>query len=347
MKPILSALFSWLSFRFRSRASLELEVIALRHQLDVLHRRHWRKYRTKTWLQDADRILWAWLYKIWPRAASHMVLLSPKSVIRWHHEGYCFYWRVRRKFHVAGRRIDPEIRKLIREMSIANPLWGPKRIHGELKKLGIAVSHWSIQKYRVRAPFPPSPTWKVFIKNQMKYTAATDMFVVITAKFKILYSMIVLGHDRRKIIHHATTQHPTDDWLANQIRAAFQHEPMPRYLVRDRDALYRESFRKQLRDLGIQEVLIAPQCPWQNMYVERVIWSIRRECLDHVIVMNERHLHDLLSSYVEYYNKYRTHRSLNYDSPETRQVEPPGTGKIIAIPQVGGLHHRYTRRRVA
>ena len=170
------------------------------------------------------------------------------------------------------------------------------------------------------------------------------MFVVATATFQLLYALIVLGHDRRKVIHVAVTHNPTQVWLAHQMTEAFPWDTAPRYLLRDRDASYGPVFRDRVRVMGIKEVVTAPRSPWQNAYVERLIGSIRRECLDHIIIFNEHHLRRVLSSYFQYHHQTRTHLSLDKDCPETRPTHPPTAGKIIAFPQVGGLHHRYERR---
>lgn len=340
MKPILYAIISLLTFRLRSRASLELEVIALRHQLTILRRR--RRGRQK--LPAADRYFWAWLYGIWPRAIDVMVLVKPVTVVKWHRQGFRIYWQWRSRPKRRRRRISPELRDLIRQMSRANPLWGAARIHGELLKLGFDVSIITVAKYMRRRSGSPSPGWRVFVRNHIHDTVATDMFVVITAAFRLLYAMIILGHDRRKIIHFEVTERPTQDWLVHQIRRAFEGKAVPHYLLRDRDALYGRRFTNQLRAMGIQQLVTAPQSPWQNVYVERVIQSIRHECLNHVIIFNKRHLQRMLSSYIQYYNRTRTHLSLDKDCPEVRPINPPAAGKIVAIPEVGGLHHRYERR---
>jgi transposase InsO family protein len=178
----------------------------------------------------------------------------------------------------------------------------------------------------------------------MHCLAAIDMFVVVTATFRLLYALIVLGHDRRKVIHFEVTENPTQDWLARQMTEAFPWDAAPRYLLRDRDASYGQTFRDRVEAMGIEEVVTAPRSPWQNPFVERIIGSIRRECLNHVIIFDERHLRRVLSSYFQYYHKSRTHLSLDKDCPETRPIHPPTAGKIIAFPEVGGLHHRYERR---
>ena len=210
MKPILSAILSLLAFRFRRRASLELEVIALRHQLMVLQRQYRRNQLRRPWFQHADRVFWAWLYKIWPQATKWLVLIKPRTVVRWHEQGYCLYWTWRA--NVGGRhKIDREIIRLIREMSEANPLWGAPRIHGELLKLGIVVSQNSVRKYMLKRALNPSPGWRTFIRSQMRDTAAVDMFVVITVTFRLLYAVVVLGHDRRRIIHIGVTKTPRSE----------------------------------------------------------------------------------------------------------------------------------------
>ena len=190
-----------------------------------------------------------------------------------------------------------EIRDLIRKMSLANPLWGAPRIHGELLKLGIDVSQATVGRYLPWRPKVPSPTWRSFLHNHMHDTAAVDMFVVVTARFQLLYALVVLGHERRKVIHFDVTQNPTQVWLARQITEAFPWDTAPRFLLRDRDASYGQTFRDRVQAMAIEEVVTAPRSPWQNAYVERIIGSIRRECLDHVIVFDERHLRRVLSAY--------------------------------------------------
>jgi putative transposase len=236
------------------------------------------------------------------------------------------------------------IRELIRQMSRASPLWGAPRIHGELLKLGIDVSQATVGRYLPWRPKAPSPTWRSFLHNHMHDTAAVDMFVVVTARFQLLYALIVLGHERRTIIHFDVTQNPTQDWLARQITEAFPWDTAPRFLLRDRDTSYGQIFRDRVQAMAIEEVVTAPRSPWQNAYVERIIGSIRRECLDHVIVFDERHLRRVLSTYFEYHHRSRTHLSLAKDCPEPRPIQPPSAGTVIAFPKVGGLHHRYERR---
>jgi transposase InsO family protein len=319
--------------RFRSRAVVELENLALRHQLHVLRRQRPGRLRLFTF----DRLL----YRLWPRCLEAMVLVKPATVIQWHRQGFRLFWRWRSR---SGRpSVDREVRDLIRQMSGANPLWGAPRIHGELLKLGIEVSQATVAKYMVRRRGAPSPTWRSFLRNQAEGIAAIDMFVVASASFRLLYVMIILAYDRRKIVRTAVTEHPTAAWLSRQVTEGFPWDTAPRYLLRDRDASYGSEFCNRIEAMGITQVVTAPRSPWQNAYVERVIGSIRRECLDHVVIFNERHLHRVLSSYLDYYHRTWTHLSLGKDCPHSRPIQPPRVGRVVAIPKVGGLHHRYER----
>ncbi len=244
---------------------------------------------------------------------------------------------------VKRPHVDKEIRKLIRQMQSTNIGWGAPRIHGELLKLGIDISQATVSKYMVRQQKPPSQTWRTFLEKHANCIAGIDFFTVPTATFRILYVFIVLSHDRRHIVHFNVTALPTARWTAQQLVEAFPFDSAPCYLLRDRDAIYGEKVRQRIKSLGIEEVVTAPRSPWQNPFVERIIGSIRRDCLDHIIVLNERHLRRILFEYFNYYHTCRTHLSLNKDSPEPRAIEPPELGTIVAFPRVGGLHHRYAR----
>ena len=222
-----------------------------------------------------------------------------------------------------------------------NPLWGAPRIHGELMKLGIKISEASVAKYMVRNPKPPAQTWRTFLRNHVSQLASVDFFTVYTVCFEILFVFIVLAHDRRRVVHFNVTAHPTAEWTAQQMLEAFPFDTAPKYLLRDRDRIYGQEFRDQVAVMNINEVLSAPRSPWQRAYVERVIGSIRRECLDHVIVFNEESLRRTLRSYFSYYHRSRLHLSLDKDSPDSRSVQ--SVGRVIAFPEVGGLHHRYER----
>jgi len=232
----------------------------------------------------------------------------------------------------------------IRKMCRENPLWGAPRIHGELLKLGINIAERSVSKYMVRRKKPPSQNWRTFLENHAQQLVSIDFFTVPTIGFQVLYVFLVLAHDRRRILHFNVTAHPTAEWTGQQLREAFPFAQLPRYLLRDRDAIFGAEFREQARDMGICEVLSAPRSPWQRAYVERVIGSIRRECLDHVIVFHESSLRRTLKSYFEYYHCSRTHLSLGKDSREPRAIQSPEMGSVVAMAQVGGLHHRYERR---
>jgi putative transposase len=229
-------------------------------------------------------------------------------------------------------------------MSRANPLWGAPRIFAELKKIGIQVAKSTVEKYTRKRRKPPSPTWRAFLENHLGAIAAVDFFVVPTATFRILFVfvVVVLSCDRRRVLHFNVTHHPTAEWTAQQIVNAFPDDTAPRFLTRDRDAIYGSAFRRRVENLGIEEVVSAPRSPWQNPYVERLIGSIRRECTDHLIVFGENHLRRILTSYFVYYNRSRTHLALAGDAPVSRPIET--TGDVVALPMVGGLHHRYVRR---
>jgi transposase InsO family protein len=229
-------------------------------------------------------------------------------------------------------------------MSSANPLWGSPRIVGELRKIGIDVARSTVDRYRVRPTKPPSQSWKTFLKNHLAETASIDFFVVPTVRFEILFVFLALAHDRRRVLHFNVTAGPSAQWTAQQVVEAFPWDEPPRFLLRDRDRIYGGVFRGRVENMGLEEVVTACRCPWQNPYVERLIGSIRRECLDHVIVLGEDHLRGVLRLYLEYYHRSRTHLPLAMDAPDGRSVQPPDFGEVIQLPEVGGLHHRYERR---
>ncbi len=229
-------------------------------------------------------------------------------------------------------------------MSLANPRWGAPRIHGELLKLGIQVSQATVARYMVRHRKPTSQSWRTFLKNHIKDLVAADFFVVPTVTFRVLFVFVILAHNRRRPVHFAVTANPTAEWTARQLLEAFPWDSVPRHLLRDRDGGYGEKFQEATQWLGIREVLTAPRSLWQNPYVERLIGSIRQECLDHVIIADESSLRRVLKSYLNYHDHTRTHLALEKDAPIPRSVQPPGLGRVVELPQVGGLHHRYERR---
>lgn len=340
MLTIFCLLFSCLQGWVRSHAALQAENLSLRHQLAVLQRSaRGRRLR----LRATDRIFWVWLSHLWQGWRLSLRIIKPATVIGWNRKGFRLYWTWKSRAR-KGRPCEPrQVRELIRRISLANPRWGAPRIHGELLKLGIDIGETTVAKYMIRPRRPSSQTWKTFLKNHMGDLISTDFFVVPTATFRLLFVFLVLSHDRRRVVHFGVTSHPTAEWTAQQLIDAFPWDNTARYLLRDRDGSYGEPFPQTARAMDIEEVLTAPRSPWQNGYVERLIGSIRRDCLDHVIVFNERGLRRILRSYFDYYEKSRTHLGLAKDAPIPRPVQPPSFGRLIELPQVGGLHHRYER----
>src|ERR1700736_2527655 len=343
MLIFLATLLATLSAILRSRAALGLENLALRHQISVLQRSASKRSK----LTPLDRLLWAWLSRIWSDWRSALAIVKPETVIAWHRRRFRLFWAWRIRQGQPGRPTLPrEVRDLIRRMCRENPTWGAPRIHGEWLKLGIDIGETSVSKYMVRCRNPPSQTWRTFLDNHLQQLVSIDFFSVPTIRFQVLL-FLVLAHDRRRILHFNVTAHPTAEWTGQQLREAFPFDVLPHYLLRDRDAIFGDDFRRQVTDMGIQEVLSTPRSPWQRAYVERVIGSIRRECLDHAIVFNETSLRRILISYFDYYHRSRTHLSLGKDSPLPRSIQPPEMGRVVAVPQVGGLHHRYERQSAA
>src|SRR6201993_335832 len=322
---------------FRSRTALEAEILTLRQQINVLRRTAPKKQT----FSAIDRLIFVSLYRLLPGVRDALAIVKPETVIKWHHAGFRSYWRWKSRRRGGRPTVPLEIRKLIREMSIANPLWGAPRIHGELLKLGVDIGQTSVAKYMVRRRDPPSQGWRTFLRNHADGIAAMDMFVVPTISFRLLYGLLIMGHGRRHILWFGVTAHPTAEWIANQVTEACGWEKAPRYLIRDRDGAYGEVFIRRLRSIGIRDRPTSPRSPWQNAHAERLIGSTRRECLDHVIVFSERHLRHVLQSYMHYYNETRTHLSLDKDSPLSRTVER--AGRIVSRPVLGGLHHQYAR----
>ena len=335
---VCSALYQLLRALLKSRLSLVSENLALRQQLVIL-----RSKPTRPGLRDRDRLFWVVLSHLWRDWRSVLVIVKPETVIKWHRQGFKCYWRWKSRAGRVGRpMIDLEMRHLIRRISLENPTWGVPRIQAELNLLGYKVAESTVAKYRVRTRNPPSQTWKSFLRNHSKDIVAIDFFVVPTVTFNILYGFVALLHNRRQVVHFNATAHPTALWTAQQMIEAFPEEIATRFLLRDRDSIYGEEFRRRVARMGIEEVITSARSPWQNPYAERLIGSIRRECLDHLIVINERQLRRILREYFAYYNEVRPHQSLEMNAPVAREVEPPARGKIISVPQVGGLH-RYSR----
>jgi len=325
---------------FSSKINLIAENIALRQQLSVYKRRNKRPHLTRF-----DRLFWIFLSKIWRNWKVALTIVQPETVIAWHRKAFRLFWtRKSQNRNNKGRpKVSIEIQKLIKQLSRENHTWGAPRIVKELKLLGFEVSESTVHRYRDRSTKPPSQTWKMFLKNHAHQTVSIDFCVVPTICFSVLYLFVILDNSRRKILHFNITKHPTAEWTAIQITQAFPWDTVPKYLIRDNDKIYGNAFKNTLKCLYIEDKPISPYCPWQNAYVERAIGSIRRECLDHVIVLNENHLYKIMKEYSEYYNTSRCHESLEGNSPEPRNIEI-GDGSIHSIEYLGGLHHRYYRQ---
>jgi putative transposase len=340
MSPVISALLGFVIALFQSRISLHLENLALRHQLAVYQQtvQHPR-------VRPSDRLFWACLSRLWAGWEQALAFVQPRTILAWQRQRFRDHWRQLSQQGTPGRpAIAKEVRQLIRDMWQANPTWGSPRMVGELRKVGIEVTKSTVEKYRMWPPKPPSPTWKTFLKNHAQDLVSLDFFVVPTVTHKVLFVLLILAHERRRVVHFNITEHPTAPWTAQQVVEAFPWDEAPRYLLRDRDRVYGAFFRQRVRHMGIEDVLIAPRSPWQNPYVERLIGSILRECLDHVIILHERHLRRLLTGYFQYYHHWRTHRALEMDCPMPRPIQRPDVGPIRKVPEVGGLHHHYERR---
>jgi transposase InsO family protein len=323
-----------------NRATLAVENLALRQQLAVL-RRSVRRPR----LRRRDRLFWTCLARCWSRWRSPLVIVSPATVVRWHRQGFRSYWRWKSRGKPGRPVVAADVRRLIRRLARENVLWGAPRIASELRLLGHAVADSTVAKYMPKRTKPPSRTWKTFLKNHLGCSASIDFCVVPTATFRVLYLFVVLLHQQRRVAHFAVTEHPSARWVCQQLCEAFPFDTAPRYLIRDRDSIYGAEVQQALQNMGIEEVVIAPRSPWQSPFVERFIGSLRRECLDHVIVLTERHFHRIVCDYLDYYHRLRPHLSLDRNAPVPRMVEPVAAGEVVSEPVVGGLHHHY--RRVA
>ena len=337
MAGLANLLFGYVWRSFQSRERLKAEIIVLRHQLNILRRRAPKRPR----LSGCDRALFVWLHRLFPSIVGAITIIRPETVIGWHRAGFRAWWRWK-SCNLGGRpKVDRELRDLIRRMCEENALWAAPRIHGELLKLGFTVAQSTVSKYMLRGRRPPSQGWKTFLRNHADSIAAVDFLVVPTLTFERLFAFVVLGVGRRAILWIGVTTNPTAPWLARQITEAFPWDTAPSFLIRDNDGAYGKVFTRRVRSMGIRDRPTAPRSPWQNGYVERVIGSIRRECLDHVVVWNEAHLRRVLDAYSHYYNSTRTHLGLHKDAPYLRPVEY--RGRIVARDILGRLHHQYCR----
>jgi transposase InsO family protein len=334
---MLSSFLSFCFRFFRSRIHLQLEIIFLRKELEILARTSSRPR-----LRSSDRFFFSTITNVFGSWKETLLVIKPETVIRWHRQSFRLFWKWRSRSE-AGRPKTPEAQiNLIKQMVSDNPLWGAPRIHGEMLKFGFDISESTVLRYmRKMVPSTSKQRWKTFLKNHSTQIVSVDFLVVPTITFKALYVLVFLSHDRRRIIHFNVTAHPTAQWSAQQLRNAFADEESPRFLVRDRDTKLGEAFAETVSALGMDPILTAYRSPWQNGYCERVIGSIRRECLDHLIIMNESHVRAILRSYIHYYNTQRTHLGINKDSPEPRGVQTMGEIDKVAV--ANRLHHYYFR----
>ena len=326
---------------FCARRSLLLENLALRQQLAALKRR-----RPRPRLAVFDKVFWVLARRFWSGWKQALIVVTPETVVRWHQAGFRLYWKLISKVRrPIGRRQTPkEVRELIFRMVAENPTWGAPRIHGELLMLGFDVSERTISRWMKRAPRDPEPAkrWLAFLRNHREAIAAMDFFTVPTLRFSVLYVFFVISHDRRQILHFNVTKHPTSLWVVQQLREAFPFESAPRFLIFDRDGKYGVEVPAAVRSLKIRPVRTSFESPWQNGVAERWVESCRRDLLDHVIAVNERHLKRLLSEYVRYYHEDRTHLGLGKGTPHGR-IRSVTSGRVLSHDRLGGLHHRYDR----
>ena len=267
MKAVISSVLSLVSYTFVTRLSMNMEIVALRHQL-LVYRRTSKRPR----IGQSDRVFWSILSKLWPAWREALYFVKPATVIAWRHRKFREHWARLCGAGTPGRpRVDRTIVRLIRDMSKANPLWGSPHIEGELKKIGIQLAKSTIEKYMLKSRRPPSPTWRTFLNQHLRELVSIDFFVVPTVKNTLLYVFLVLAHDRRRVIHFNVTENPTAKWTAQQMIEGFPWDTAPKYLLRDRDGVYGSAFQKRVKNMGITEVKTAPRSPWQNPYVERMI----------------------------------------------------------------------------
>src|SRR6266436_6534359 len=322
---------------FKSKNRLEAENAVLRHQLIVLR----RKLKGRVRLTDSDRWFFVQMYRWFPAIMKVVTIVQPETLVRWHRIGFRRYWCWKSRSRGGRPQIKMELRALIGQISRENLLWGAPRIHGELLKLGFSVAQSTVATYMVKRRGPPSQGWKTFLRNHAPDIVAMDLFVVPTLGFRILYGFVIVRLHRRDLVWINVTTNPTAEWVARQVTEAFPWDGAPGYMIRDRDRIYGAVVTRRLRAMGIRDKPIAPASPWQNGFAERLIGSIRRECLDHLIVSGEAHLRRILISYADYYNSVRTHRSLHKDAPIFRPIQQIGIIRSHLI--LGGRHHHYVR----
>ena len=328
----------WLAL-FRGRRALLLENLLLRQQLAVALRT-----RRRPDVRWHDQLFWVVARRLCVDWRRHLLLVQPQTVLRWHGRGWRLFWWWRSRRPMGRPRLPEEVRDLIRRLSEENRLWGTERIRGELLKLGIAASNGSIRRYRWRpAPRLPSQTWGTFLRTHAHALWAADLFTVQTITFKTLYVLFFIAHSRRELVHAAVTAHPTATWVWRQVIEATPWGRQPTYLIRDRDRVYGGDFVSRVKAMGIDTLLTPFRAPKANAVAERVVRTLRNECLDHVLILNERHLRSVLTEYVAYYNTERPHRSLGLEPPLPMGRSPATRGEVQSRPVLGGLHHVYRR----
>jgi transposase InsO family protein len=337
MVAFLCFVFALLGLPFKSMCRLEAENAVLRHQLIVLR----RQLSSRARLTNNDRRFLLQLYRRFPAILNALAIIQPETLVRWRRAGFRCYWRWKSRPRGGRPQIETNLRALIRRVSVENSLWGAPRIHGELLKLGFEVAQSTVAKYMVKQHRPPSQGWRTFLRNHAPDIGAMDLFVVPTIGFSLLYVFVIVRLGRRELVWINVTTNPTAEWIARQLTEAFPWNEAPRYLIRDRDRIYGSVVMHRIRAIGIRDKPIAPASPWQYGFAERLIGSIRRECVDHIIVLGETHLRRILRAYADYYNDVRTHRSLDKDPPVSRPVQRAGI--ITSSPILGGLHHHYIR----
>jgi transposase InsO family protein len=342
MLRMLRLLFGLIISCVSSRQNLLVENLALRQQLSVLKLRH-----PQPRLSALDKIFWMMLRKLWSGWKQSLILVRPKTVVGWHREAFKLHWRLLSRHQVpVGRKcMSKELRDLISRMMSENQTWGAPRIHGELKMLGFDISEWSVLRWMRKAPCRPEPAnqWKAFLSNHREAIAAMDFFTVPTLTFGMLYCFFVISHDRRRILHCSVTKHPTSAWVIQQLREAFPDDSAPKYLIFDRGSNFNEEVISTIKSFGILPKRTSVKSPWQNGIAERWVGNCRRDLLDHVIAVNERHLKRLLHEYVRYYQEDRTHLGLSKKTPSDRVAAMSSVTRsnVVAMPRLGGLHHRY------
>jgi len=343
---LISAFLAAIRVFFRSRADTSLEVLALRQQVTVLKRK-----RPRPLLNRLDRFFWTTLRYLWPRWSDVLVIVKPETVVGWHRAGFRLYWRWRSRPRGGRPKLSEEMRTLIRRIAAENSGWGAPKIHGELLKLGFEVSERTVARYlhRLRRRGDPAKRWLAFLANHREVIAAFDFFTVPTLTFHLLYCFFIIEHGRRRVLHFNVTRHPTADWVVQQLREAFPEACPYRYAILDHDSKFDGDVIAFLKATGLEPKRTSIQAPWQNGIAERWVGSCRREILDHVIGLNEKHLRRLIRDYVNYHHDDRIHDSLDKDTPNRRPVEskPSPAATVISSARLGGLHHRYSWRDAA